>query len=59
MHGEDYGELITQELIVHCTLLHYSCLLLPLDIYFLDKRALIIGEVGFAENGPLIQRALF
>ena len=29
-----------------------------IDIYFLDKGALIIGEVGFADMGPLIQRAL-
>ena len=27
-------------------------------IYFLDKGALIIGKVGFADKGPLIQRAL-
>ena len=29
-----------------------------LDIYFLDKGALIIGEVGFADKRPLIQRTL-
>ena len=27
-----------------------------LDIYFIDKGALIIGEVLLADKGPLIQR---
>ena len=32
---------------------------LSLKFYFLDKEALIIGEIGFADKKPLIQKALF
>ena len=46
---------------LYITATQYNLQVLPLilDIYFLFKGALVIGEVGFADKGPLIQRALF
>ena len=46
---------------VHYTVLErpFRSLVFIIDIYFLNKGALIIGEVGFAYKRPLIQRALF